>query len=111
VRVETKPFGIDVVVIQPGAIESEWSAIAADNLRKTSSDSVYQHVIGPTARALEDYDKAAGPGVVVKAVSRAVNSSRPRRRYATPLDAKALIFLHWLLPDSLFERLLKAALR
>lgn len=110
-RVETKRFGINVVVIQPGAIESEWSAISADNLRKTASDSVYQHVIGPMARALEGYDKAAGPEVVARAVATAVNSAKPRRRYATPLDAKALIFLHWLLPDSLFERLLKAALK
>ena len=63
------------------------------------------------ARILESYDRAAGPEVVAKAVSHAVNSPTPRRRYATPLDAKALIFLHWLLPDSLYERLLKVALR
>jgi NAD(P)-dependent dehydrogenase (short-subunit alcohol dehydrogenase family) len=110
-RVETRPFGIDVVVIQPGAIESEWSAIAADNLRRTSGNSVYREVIEPMARVLEHYDKAASPEVVAAAVSRALNSPRPRRRYATPLDAKVLIFLRWLLPDALFERLLKAALR
>jgi NAD(P)-dependent dehydrogenase (short-subunit alcohol dehydrogenase family) len=110
-RVETRPFGIDVVVIQPGAIESEWSAIAADNLRRASRDSVYRDVIDPMARVLENYDRAASPEVVAAAVSKAVNSARPRRRYATPLDARVLIFLRWLLPDALYERLLEAALK
>jgi len=110
-RVEVKPFGVNVVVVQPGAIKSEWADIAADNLDRTAHGSVYQATIGPMARALRNYDRAAGPDVVAEAVSRAVNSPQPNRRYATPLDAKALIFLHWLLPDALFERLLKAALK
>jgi len=110
-RVEVRPFGINVVVVQPGAIKSEWADIAADNLDRTAQGSVYQATIGPMARALRNYDRAAGPEVVAEAVSRAVNSPHPKRRYATPLDAKALIFLHWLLPDALFERLLKAALK
>jgi NAD(P)-dependent dehydrogenase (short-subunit alcohol dehydrogenase family) len=110
-RVETRPFGIHVVVVQPGAIQSEWAGIAADNLERTSGDSVYQDAIGPMARVLRNYGKAASPDVVAAAVSRAVNSARPRRRYATPADAKLLIFLHWLLPDAVFERMIKAALR
>lgn len=110
-RVEVKPFGVKVVVIQPGAIESEWSAIAAQNLEKTSKKSVYQDTIGPMMRALTGYEKAASPVVVAEAVSRAVNSASPKRRYATPLDAKTLIFLRWLLPDSLWEGMLKLALK
>jgi NAD(P)-dependent dehydrogenase (short-subunit alcohol dehydrogenase family) len=40
-RIETKPFGIDVVVIEPGGIRTEWAGIAADHLRETSSDGAY----------------------------------------------------------------------
>jgi NAD(P)-dependent dehydrogenase (short-subunit alcohol dehydrogenase family) len=110
-RVEARPFGIHVVVVQPGAIQSEWAGIAADNLERTSRDSVYQDTIGPMTRVLRNYGKAASPDVVARAVSRAVNSAHPRRRYATPADAKLLIFLHWLLPDAAFERMLKVALK
>ena len=35
-RMETKPFGIDVVMIEPGSIRTEWGGIAADNLRRVS---------------------------------------------------------------------------
>jgi len=34
-----------------------------------------------------------------------------RRRYATPMDAKALIFLRWLLPDAAWEKLISMAIR
>ena len=40
-RLETKPFGIDVVVVEPGGIKSEWGQIAADNLNKTSGEGAY----------------------------------------------------------------------
>ena len=37
-RIEVKPFGIDVVVVEPGGIKTPWGQIAADNLKKTSGN-------------------------------------------------------------------------
>jgi hypothetical protein len=54
---------------------------------------------------------AASPDVVAEAVSKAVNSRRPRRRYATPWDAKLFLFLRWLLPEWAWERLIAATIR
>jgi NAD(P)-dependent dehydrogenase (short-subunit alcohol dehydrogenase family) len=110
-RVETAPFGIKVVVVQPGAIESEWAAISARNLIAATRDSVYRDQAEPMAQVLSHYDNAAHPDVVASAVSKAVNSARPRRRYATPMDAKAMIFLRWLLPEAWWEALVRVALR
>jgi NAD(P)-dependent dehydrogenase (short-subunit alcohol dehydrogenase family) len=110
-RLETKPFGIKVVVIQPGAIESEWSGIAAQNLQETSQGSVYAAQIAPMAKILTHYSTAAKPEVVAQAVSKAVNSRQPKRRYAIPNDAKLLIFLRWLLPDWAWEMLLSNSLK
>lgn len=110
-RMETEPFGIRVVVVQPGAIESEWSSIAAQTLRENSQGSAYQRTVEPMANLLEDYQNASSPNVVAKAVSKAVNSRNPKRRYATPMDAKLYIFLHWLLPDWAWERLIASAIQ
>ncbi|NJK41328.1 MAG: SDR family NAD(P)-dependent oxidoreductase [Acaryochloridaceae cyanobacterium SU_2_1] len=110
-RVETRPFGIRVVVVQPGIIASEWSGIAARPLEDASRESVYHFLTEPMARVLRDDSQAASPEVVAKAVSKAVNSRNPRRRYATPMDAKVLIFMHWLLPDWAWELLLARTLR
>lgn len=110
-RLETRPFGIRVVVVQPGSIKSEWGGIAADNLLKHSKDTAYKALVEPMARGLRTPPFAAPPDVVARAVSKAVNSRKPRRRYATPMDAKLFIFLRWLLPEGAWERLIGAAIR
>lgn len=109
-RVETRPFGIRVVVVQPGRIESEWSATAARTLRESGATSAYRDQIDPLAEMLDDYGGAAAPEVVAVAVAQAVNSVHPKRRYATPADARVMIFLHWLLPDAAWEWLMRTAL-
>jgi len=110
-RVEVAPFGVQVVIVQPGRIKSEWSATAARTLRASATQSAYRERVEPFAALLEDYRGAASPEVVVDAVMQALNAARPRRRYATPLDARIGIFLHWLLPDASWEWLTAAGVR
>jgi NAD(P)-dependent dehydrogenase (short-subunit alcohol dehydrogenase family) len=40
-RMELKPFGIAVVVIEPGAIRTEWGQIALDTLQQASGQTVH----------------------------------------------------------------------
>ena len=40
-RMELKPFGIDVVVIEPGGIKTEWGGIAAEKVRAVSGTGPY----------------------------------------------------------------------
>lgn len=110
-RMETRPFGVRVVVVQPGLIESEWSGISADHLERTAQGSAYADQIAPMARTLRGYANAASPDVIAAAVSKAVHARSPRRRYAAPMDAKAFIFLRWLLPEGAWERLIEVSLR
>lgn len=110
-RVEARPFGVRVVVVQPGAIESEWSGISADHLAASTRGSVYESQAAPFAAVLRDYSGAASPDVIAAVVSRAANARSPRRRYAAPMDAKALIFLRWVLPESAWEGLVALTMR
>ena len=110
-RLETEPFGIRVVVVQPGLIKSEWSGVAARRLRETSQGSAYRSLVESMAKFLDLYPNAASPDVVAKTVSEALNSPNPERRYATPLDAQTSIFLRWLLPDWAWDGLIGAMLR
>src|SRR5258708_11181473 len=41
-RNEVRPFGIDVIVIEPGGVKSEWTDITADNIIKTSRKTLYK---------------------------------------------------------------------
>jgi NAD(P)-dependent dehydrogenase (short-subunit alcohol dehydrogenase family) len=110
-RVETKPFGVRVVVVQPGAIESEWSRTAADNLEAQSEGTAYSSLVEPMGYLLRHYDNAASPDVVADAVSKAVKSEKPKRRYTVPFDAKNAVFARWLLPDAIWDRLMAAVFK
>ena len=51
-RIELSPFGIDVVVVEPGGIRTEWASIAADHLEATADGSAYANQIRVVAGAM-----------------------------------------------------------
>jgi Short-chain dehydrogenases of various substrate specificities len=108
---EVRPFGVQVVIVEPGHIATEWGGIAAKNLRDSLRQSVYKENGSVMADVLERGTGASSPDVIAKVVSRALKATRPRLRYAAPLDAKLSIFLHWLLPDWAWEKLIWAMVR
>jgi NAD(P)-dependent dehydrogenase (short-subunit alcohol dehydrogenase family) len=63
-RLELKPFGIDVIVIEPGGIRSEWADIAADKVRAVSSDGPYAPQGNAVANSLssESNQRRSSPG-------------------------------------------------
>lgn len=110
-RYELAPFGVRVVIVEPGAIKTEWGDIARDKLVADFSDGPYDQLVTGTAKAMTSaYDTgAASPGTVVAdVVARAVRSRRPRSRYAVGKYARLLLTLRRLLSDRLFDRLLRS---
>jgi NAD(P)-dependent dehydrogenase (short-subunit alcohol dehydrogenase family) len=108
-RVEVEPFGIDVIVIEPGAIRTEWAGIAADGLRRFSGKGAYAAYAENHARMLDSTETSklpSPPEVVAKTIVRAVTARRPKTRYATGGGAHAILFLRKILPDRLFDRLI-----
>jgi NAD(P)-dependent dehydrogenase (short-subunit alcohol dehydrogenase family) len=108
-RLELEPFGIDVVVIEPGAINTEWHGVAADNLLAASAHGAYAGQSATVGRVLSAAGLASRPEVVANAIVRAAQARRPRTRYAVGLGAKPIIFARWLLPDRVFDRLVRLA--
>lgn len=112
-RMELAPFSIDVVVIQPGAIRTEWSSIARESLLATSGSGVYAAQARLTAALLAAADRGNGspPEVVARAVTRALAARRPKTRYVVGGGAEPLIAMRWLLSDRGFDGLMRAAAR
>lgn len=83
-RMEMKPYGIDVVMIEPGAIKTDWGIIAAKHLKESSTGTSYEETGTQWANNMDWFYKTnllSKPSVVTKAISRAVNSRHPRARY------------------------------
>lgn len=109
-RMELKPFGIDVVIIEPGAIKTNWGLIAADHLADTSKGTAYEQTGSMMAQNLRNMylsNAISDPSVVRKAICRAVNAKRPCTRYRIGRMANAIVFFHWLLPTRWWDAFLR----
>jgi NAD(P)-dependent dehydrogenase (short-subunit alcohol dehydrogenase family) len=109
-RIETKPFGIDVVVIEPGGIRTEWSGIAADHLRETSGQGAYAQQARAVANSFSSEataKRSSPPEVIANAVAKAATARRPKTRYAVGAGAKPLIFLRRWLPDRAYDAFIR----
>lgn len=100
-RMETKPFGIDVVMIEPGAIKTNWGPIAAQHLMESSKGTAYEETGTRWANSIDWFYKSRGlssPSVIAKAISRAVNSRHPKARYCCGRFSHSGPLFHALLP-------------
>jgi NAD(P)-dependent dehydrogenase (short-subunit alcohol dehydrogenase family) len=113
-RAELRPHGIDVVVIQPGAIRTEWAAISADNLLQASSIPAYQEQVRIGAAVLRKADEtraASPPSTVARTIAKAATARRPRTRYATGGGARSVLLFNRLLTDRGWDRAITTAYR
>jgi len=107
IRMELKQFGIKVVVIEPGAIKTEWSGIAQKHLLATSGNTAYGAFAKRHAASLDKYDnRGSHPRVVAKAISKAVNSHDPKTRYMIGSGATTMKFLKFILSDKMMDRMM-----
>ena len=105
-RMETAPFGIDVVVIEPGLIRTEWSGIAANHLEETAEGSAYASQIKAVANSMRSEStnkRQSPPSVIADTVKKIVTARKPRTRYVVGFAAKPLVTLRRLLPDRAFD--------
>lgn len=107
-RMELKQFDIDVVVIKPGAIITEWNTIARENMLKVSGNTVYGDLVRKHVKMFERFDGKMGshPIVIAKIITRAALARKPKTRYAAGGGAKPILFLRRILSDRMFDRLM-----
>lgn len=106
-RMELKQFGIDVVIVKPGPIYTEWSSIARENMIKVSGNTDYKVMVNKHVKMLADFDKRGSqPIVVAKTILKAVLAKRPKTRYVVGGGAKLMLFFSKLLTDKMFDKVL-----
>lgn len=110
-RTEVKPFGIDVVVIEPGGVKSEWSAIAYENLTKTTQNTAYGEMATKFKKAFENtVSKNAEPEVISRLVTKAIAANHPKTRYSGGYMAKPVLFFRKWFGDKTMDRILLSQL-
>lgn len=111
-RMEVGRYGIDVVIVEPGGVYSDWGRIAARQLRKASEATVYGAKADRMANVFEmmygrnPYNLMTSATKAAKHVCKAATSRRPRPRYAFGIGNASMRILHTLLPARWFDAII-----
>ncbi len=104
-RNEVAPFGIKVVLIEPGLISTEFQKVAELVSSPLFQQSHPYECFANSLRRSHDKAKriAVHPNEVAKTIIAALQNPRPRIRYAVPNHAKIFLLAKWILPDCWFD--------
>ncbi|MBB3610018.1 oxidoreductase [Rhizobium sp. BK602] len=113
-RLELAPFGINVVVVEPGLIETGFGDVVADGLVKRAGAGPYAKVsqaVAKITRATYGHGRGTDPKVIADVVSAAAHARRPRTRYVAGKYAKPMIAIRKWFGDRMFDRIIMSQMR
>jgi len=110
-RMETRPFGIDVIVIEPGGVKSEWSGIAAQEAERISGRGAYGGIVAKLKKLQASQSKEPPPSVITALIIKALKASTPKTRYHGGMLAGPMLFMRRHFSDRLFDRIIMLAFR
>ena len=110
-RVEVAPFGVDVILIEPGMIRTGFGDVAASTLADSTTEAAggggpYDALRATADQVMADGYRgpfAASPEKVAAVVRQAVEARRPRSRYLITPAARAMVHLRRLGGDRLWD--------
>jgi NAD(P)-dependent dehydrogenase (short-subunit alcohol dehydrogenase family) len=115
-RFEVSGFGIEVVLIEPGLIRTDFARTAVGSMGEGKPpDGPYAGFDEAVARVTkEGYERGllarlgGGPEAVAKTIDKAITSERPRSRYSVTPSAWLLMWARRLLPDRAWDGFLRS---
>lgn len=107
-RMEVATFGIDVIVVEPGGIKTDWGIIASEHLKQSSANGAY---VGQASRVADNMkknyssEKYTKPELIAVAIGKAVTARKPKTRYAVGYGAKPAVFMKRILSDRTIDKI------
>lgn len=114
-RLELEPFGIRVVLIEPGAIRTRFNDRVereVDPLVRDAASPYHDRYERAFVRFRKESSQGALPAeAVARVVMRAVGKRRPRARYLVTTPAKLFAFAKRFVPDAVLDAAMRAKFR
>jgi NAD(P)-dependent dehydrogenase (short-subunit alcohol dehydrogenase family) len=113
-RFEVKEFGVDVVVIEPGLIVTQFGETAAGSLDEVDEHGPYAKFNADVAKVTAEAYKGgmarfgAGPEAVAGKIAKALTSRRPGTRYKVTPSARMVMGMRGLMTDRMWDRFVRS---
>jgi len=108
-RFELEPLGIQVKIIEPGAIKTDFYNRSSDSTANQSPADYKAFAELAMGNMKKVGDKGITPTVVAKAIFRAATEDGKQLRYPVGLDAKMLLKVRRFVSDSIYASIVKSA--
>jgi short-subunit dehydrogenase len=110
-RLELKQFNINVVVVEPGMINTNFYEPVMKSIMKSSSEGAYSGMVSNMMEALnanaESNRSMGSPASVISdVIVKAVNARRPKTRYVAGQMANMLLFIRRWFGDRFYDRMI-----
>ncbi len=114
-RIELKQFNIDVVIVEPGVIKTEFGDVMTNPMLERSGNGAYADLAKKIEQATyETYGKKGNyspPSVIANAISKAVKAKKPKTRYVAGKLAKPLLFVRKWVSDRTFDKVIMSQVK
>jgi NAD(P)-dependent dehydrogenase (short-subunit alcohol dehydrogenase family) len=113
-RFEVRGFGIDVAIIEPGLIVTDFGETAAGSLDEVEEHGPYAKFNADVAQVTADAYKGgmarfgAGPEAVAQKISKALSANRPSTRYKVTPSATVIMGMRGLMTDRMWDRFVRS---
>lgn len=106
-RLELKQFNIDVVIVEPGGIQTEWGGIAMENLKKISGSGPYANFANKVIASFGKRDDQLTPVKVLgQEIAKAATEKNPKTRYLKGYLAKPLVAVRRWFSDKFLDKMI-----
>jgi NAD(P)-dependent dehydrogenase (short-subunit alcohol dehydrogenase family) len=105
-RFEVRGFGVDVIVIEPGLIKTQFAEAAVNKIETGTADNgpyaEFNAAVAASTAGVYDGPLGklgGGPETVARTIEKAISKRRPRTRYPVTPSARMILGIHTVLPD------------
>lgn len=110
-RIELKPFGINVVILEPGLIDTDFYNEVEHNVPEATSKGPYKNILNGLINGSLSKAKRSPSIVISETVQKIINLKNPKPRYTAGNMAKNLIFIRKFLGDRFFDKIMINSLK